>query len=72
MKWDSTTQERIGGFLIQFEVYNQPGKAKPYKAFAYQGPNQLATAEATSVSEARRLCRVAYVQQQSNYQKPRP
>lgn len=61
MKWLSTRQERIGGFLIQFEVYHQDGKAKPFTAYAYHGPHQVAKASAKTEGEARSECREAYV-----------
>lgn len=66
MTWVNTREERIGGFVIQFEVYRQEGKGKPFTAYAYHGPHQVAKATAKTESEARDQCRAAYVEMETS------
>lgn len=72
MQWESTSQERIGGFLIQFEVYRQPGQALPYKVLAYHGPRQVAQAAGKTPTQARQQCREAYLATETTHLKTHP
>lgn len=63
MAWVSTKQERVGGFTIQFEVYEQAGRSprQRYKCLAYHGPLLVAQETAATEAEARRKAQAAYV-----------